>query len=120
MVGFNKSKEDFIWFRAVVNLAAKKEESSDDDSSNKDDKPAPKKVAEKKGSKPAAQTEENSSDKSSNEDDEPTPKKKKLLQNLPKRIVLAAMTVKVQIRKSLLLKNLKRPPHQNLWRKMSL
>ena len=47
-------------------------------------------------------------------------KSKKLLQNLPKRIVLAAMTVKVQIRKSLLLKNLKRPPHQNLWRKMSL
>ena len=76
MTGFNKSKEDFIWFRAVVNLAAKKEESSDDDSSNKDDKPAPKKVAEKKVSKPAAKKEESSSDESSNEDDEPTSKSK--------------------------------------------
>ena len=54
----------------MVQEAAMKEESSD-----KDDKPAPKEVSEKKGSKLAAQTEENSSDKSRNEDNEPTPKK---------------------------------------------
>ena len=51
MTSFNKYKEDYIRFRAVINLAAKKEESSDKDSSYKDDKPAPKEVAEKKGSK---------------------------------------------------------------------
>ena len=77
MTSFNKYKEDSIRFRAVVNLTAKKKESSDNDSSNKDDKPAPKEVAEKKGSKLAAQTEENSSDKSRNEDNEPTPKQNK-------------------------------------------
>ena len=47
MTSFNKYNEDSIRFRAVVNLAAEKE----DDSSNERDKPAPKEVAEKKGSK---------------------------------------------------------------------
>ena len=73
MTSLNKYNEDSIRFRAVVNLAAEKE----DDSSNERDKPAPKEVAEKKGSKLAAQTEENSSDKSRNEDNEPTPKQNK-------------------------------------------
>ena len=54
MTSFNKYKEDYIRFRAVINLAAKKEESSDNDSSNEENEPATKKVAEKKGSKHAA------------------------------------------------------------------
>ena len=40
----------------------------------------------------------------------------KILQDLLTRKIMAAMTIKVQM----LLKTLKRPPHQNLWRKMSL
>ena len=47
-------------------------------------------------------------------------KSKKLLQDLPTRIIMAAMTIKSSDKKCLLLKTLKRPPHQNLWRKMSL
>ena len=44
----------------------------------------------------------------------------KILQELPTRIIMAAMTIKSSDKKCLLLKNLKRPPHQNPWRKMSL
>ena len=47
-------------------------------------------------------------------------KSNKILQDLPTRIIMAAMTIKSSDKKGLLLKTLKRPPHQNLWRKMSL
>ena len=47
-------------------------------------------------------------------------KSNKILQDLPTRIIMAAMTIKSSDKKCLLLKTLKRPPHQNLWRKMSL
>ena len=47
-------------------------------------------------------------------------KSNKILQELPTRIIMAAMTIKSSDKKCLLLKTLKRPPHQNLWRKMSL
>jgi len=47
-------------------------------------------------------------------------KSNKILQDLPTRIIMAARTIKSSDKKCLLLKNLKRPPHQNPWRKMSL
>ena len=39
-------------------------------------------------------------------------KSNKILQDLPTRIIMAAMTIKSSDKKCLLLKTLKRPPHQ--------
>ena len=59
----------------MVQEAAKKEESSENDSSNEEDEPAIKKMMNQHL------------------------KSKKLLQDLPTRIIMAAMTIKVQIKR---------------------
>ena len=47
-------------------------------------------------------------------------KSKKLLQDLPTRIIMAAMTIKSSDKKCLLLKTLKEAAPPDLWRKISL
>ena len=95
MTSFNKYNEDSIRFRAVVNLAAKKE----DDSSNKKINQLQRKWQRRKDlSLPLKQRrilQISQEMKIMNQ----LLKSKKLLQNLPNRIIMAAMTIKVQIKR---------------------